>query len=82
MTSCAETADENEAINLAANVPLVDIIVNIDMFNSRFEDRLKILTIVQELFEHSNSMQKLMNQHGEYIMAMMTKKYSGSFDAN
>ena len=78
----AETADENEAINLAANVPLIDIIVNIDMFNSRFENKIKILTIIQELFQFSSSMQKLMNQHGEYILAVLIKKYSGSFEAN
>lgn len=56
-----ESADANidEVVNLSSRVPLVDIIINIDLFTSHFEDRNKVLRIIKELFNHCTTMKKL-----------------------
>ena len=58
-----ETGDadpnSNEVVNLTSHVPLVDIIINIDLFTAHFEDRNKVLRIIKELFNHCTSMKKL-----------------------
>ena len=40
----------NESINLSSGVPLVDLVVNIDMFNSELNHSYKIMHIIKELF--------------------------------
>ena len=37
-------------------IPMVDIIINIDLFTSHFEDRNKVLRIIKELYNHCTSM--------------------------
>ena len=49
----------DEVVNLSSHVPLVDIIINIDLFTSHFEDRNKVLRIIKELFNHCTTMKKL-----------------------
>ena len=41
-------------------VPLVDIILNIDLFCTHFEDKTKVLTIIKELFNHCTDMKRLL----------------------
>jgi len=48
-----------EVVALVSNVPLVDIIINIDLFTSHFEDRNKVLRIIKELFNHCTTMKRL-----------------------
>ena len=57
------------------NVPLVDIIINIDLFTATFEDRNKILTIVKELFNHCNHMKRLLLTHHKIIIINLLEKY-------
>ena len=45
---------------IVTNIPIVDIIVNIDMFTAHFEDRNKVLMIIKELYSHCTTMKKLL----------------------
>ena len=54
---------------------MVDIIINIDIFTSNFEHRNKVLRIIKELFDHCNSMKKLLLKHGKIILGVLMKKY-------
>jgi hypothetical protein len=56
-------------------IPIVDIIINIDLFTSHFEDRNKVLRIIKELYNHCTSMKKLMSKHGELILKVLLRKY-------
>ena len=56
-------------------IPIVDIIINIDLFTSHFEDRNKVLRIIKELYNHCTSMKKLMSKHSELILKVLLRKY-------
>jgi hypothetical protein len=56
-------------------IPMVDIIINIDLFTSHFEDRNKVLRIIKELYNHCTSMKKLMSKHGGLILKVLLRKY-------
>ena len=60
---------------IITNIPLVDIIINIDIFNGHFEDRQKILRIVKEIYNHCTSMKKLLLKHGKLILSVLIAKY-------
>ena len=57
------------------NIPLVDIVINIDLFTAQFEDRNKVLRIVKELFNHCTTMKKLLLKHGKLILPALLRKY-------
>jgi len=63
------------ANNVTTNIPLVDIIINIDLFTAHFEDRSKVVRIVKELFNHCTSMKKLLLKHGKTILPALMFKY-------
>ena len=56
-------------------VPLLDMIINIDWFTGHFEDRTKVLRIIKELFNHCTAMKKFLNKHAFLIMAVLISKY-------
>jgi len=45
---------------IQTNVPILDIILNINLFTANFEDRNKVLTIIKELFNHCTAMKRLL----------------------
>jgi hypothetical protein len=55
-------------LHILTNIPLVDILINIDWFTAHFEDRNKILRIIKELFNHCTTMKKLLLKHGNLIL--------------
>ena len=63
------------ASKIQTNIPLVDIVINIDMFTAHFEDRRKVLRIIKELFNHCTSMKKLLLKHGKIILPALLYKY-------
>lgn len=60
---------------LSTNVPLLDIIINIDLFTAHFGDRNKIVRIIKELFNHCTNMKKLLLKHGHLILSILMRKY-------
>ena len=56
-------------------MPLVDIIINIDLFTSHFEDRNKVLRIIKELFNHCTDMKRLLQKHNKLIISNLISKY-------
>jgi hypothetical protein len=58
--SVKDQITDNEAGWLTTHIPLVDIIVNIDLFTAHFEDRNKMLRIIKELFNHCTTMKRLL----------------------
>jgi len=63
------------ATKVLTNIPLVDIVINIDLFTAHFEDRRKVLRIIKELFNHCTSMKKLLLKHGKIILPALLYKY-------
>ena len=62
-------------VHILTNIPLVDILINIDWFTAHFEDRNKVLRIIKELFNHCTSMKKLLLKHGDLILSVLMSKY-------
>lgn len=62
-------------MHILTNIPLVDILINIDWFTAHFEDRNKILRILKELFNHCTTMKKLLLKHGHLILSVLMSKY-------
>lgn len=60
---------------IETGIPLVDIIVNIDLFTAHFEDRNKVLTIIKELFNHCTNMKRLLQKHSKLILTNLMNKY-------
>ena len=76
----SKVPDLNTALNegklhILTNIPLVDILINIDWFTAHFEDRNKILRILKELFNHCTTMKKLLLKHGNLILSILMSKY-------
>lgn len=67
--------DQDMMGTIITGIPLVDIIINIDLFTAHFEDRNKILTIVKELFNHCNNMKRLLLEHHKLILTNLMDKY-------
>lgn len=62
-------------MHILTNIPIVDILINIDWFTAHFEDRNKILRILKELFNHCTTMKKLLLKHGDLILTVLMSKY-------
>ena len=60
---------------LTTTIPMVDIIVNIDLFTASFEDRNMVLRIIKELYNHCTTMKKLLLKHGKLILAILMREY-------
>lgn len=60
---------------MSSGVPIVDIIVNIDMFTAKYEDSSKMTKIMVQMFKNSREMRKLLHMHGELILTVLVKKY-------
>jgi hypothetical protein len=60
-----------ETVNLSSGVPLVDMVVNIDMFTASFDDMHKITAVIKEIFQKSKPMRKLFHKHGEFILTVL-----------
>jgi hypothetical protein len=57
----AKNLKDSEMIGqIEIGVPLIDIILNINLFAAHFEDRSKVLTIIKEMFSHCNMMKRLL----------------------
>ena len=65
----------SETVNLSSGVPLVDMVVNIDMFTASFDDTHKITAVIKEMFQNSKPMRKLFHKHGELILTVLIEKY-------
>mmetsp|Transcript_3392 Transcript_3392/g.5717 ORF Transcript_3392/g.5717 Transcript_3392/m.5717 type:complete len:138 (+) Transcript_3392:201-614(+) len=61
--------------NPITNIPLVDIIINIDYFTTTHEDREKVLRIVKDLFNHCTTMKRLLMKHHKLILNVLMSKY-------
>lgn len=62
-------------LHILTNIPIVDILINIDWFTAHFEDRNKILRIFKELFNHCTTMKRLLLKHGDLILSVLMSKY-------
>jgi hypothetical protein len=60
---------------IETEIPLIDIMVNIDLFTAHFEDRNKVLCIIKELFNHCTTMKRLLQKHGKLILTNLMDKY-------
>ena len=69
------TAKDGVSSTLSTNVPLLDIILNIDLFTAHFGDRQKVVRIIKELFNHCTNMKKLLLKHGNLILNILMRKY-------
>ena len=58
-----------------SNIPLVDIVIQIDLFTAHFEDRSKVLRIIKELYNHCTTMKKLLLKHGKMVLPILLTKY-------
>ena len=63
------------ATRVKTNIPLVDIVINIELFTAHFEDRRKVMRIIKELFNHCTSMKKLLLKHKSIILPALLYKY-------
>jgi len=70
-----DTALHQGNLHILTNIPLVDILINIDWFTAHFEDRNKVLRVVKELFNHCTTMKKLLLKHGDLILSVLMSKY-------
>jgi len=55
--------DQEMKGTVITSTPIVDIILNVDLFTVQFEDRNKVLTIVKTLFNHCTNMKRLLLSH-------------------
>lgn len=67
-------------LHLLSDVPLVDIIINIDWFTVRFDDKKKVLRILKNLFNNCTSFKKLLLKHHTFIMTVLLSKYDKQCD--
>lgn len=56
-------------------MPLLDIILNIHCFTAHFDDRLKLIMIIKDLFKNCNSFKKLLFEHSNLILSVLLGKY-------
>ena len=75
MESISNQRPETMIGTVFTKVPLVDIIVNIDLFTASFEDKNKVLTIMKELYNHCNSMKRLLMKHDRLVLCNLMDKY-------
>ena len=69
------TALDGVSSTLSTNIPLLDVIINIDLFTAHFGDRNKVVRIIKELFNHCTNMKKLLLKHGKLILNILMLKY-------
>lgn len=65
----------SDGIDVETQIPIIDILIHIDWFTDRFEDRNKVSTILKELYNHCTSMKKLLLKHGNLILTVLLNKY-------
>jgi hypothetical protein len=70
-----EAPEISSGEHVSTGIPLVDCILNIDLFTAHFEDRNKVLRIVKELFNHCTTMKKLLQKHNKLILHVLMSKY-------
>ena len=56
-------------------IPLLDIILNIDLFTSRLDDKKKVLRILKTLFNNCTPFKKLLLRHHHLIISVLLSKY-------
>jgi len=61
--------------SIETGIPIIDIILNIDLFTAHFEDRNKVLTIIKELFNHCTTMKMLLQKHAKLVLTNLMDKY-------
>ena len=61
--------------SVITSIPIIDIILNIDLFTVQFEDRNKVLTIIKNLFNHCTNMKRLLLNHNKLILTNLMEKY-------
>jgi hypothetical protein len=61
--------------SIETGIPIIDIIVNIDLFTAHFEDRSKVLTIIKEMFNHCTTMKRLLQKHNKLVLTNLMEKY-------
>lgn len=47
--------------HVMSGVPLLDIIINIDWFTAHFDDRIKVMKILKDIFNECKSFKRLMH---------------------
>lgn len=67
-------------MHVLTGVPLVDIIINIDWFTARFDDKKKVLRILKNLFNNCTSFKKLLLKHHSLILTVLLSKYDRQCD--
>ena len=65
----------NSSSGMFTGIPLIDIILDIDLFTAHFEDRNKVLRIIKEFFNHCTDMKKLLAKHNKLIIHKLIEKY-------
>ena len=60
---------------IETGIPLIDIMLNIDLFTAHFEDRNKVLCIIKELFNHCTNMKRLLQKNSKLILTNLMDKY-------
>lgn len=61
--------------SVITSIPIIDIMLNIDLFTVQFEDRNKVLTIIKHLFNHCTNMKRLLLNHHKLILTNLIEKY-------
>ena len=67
--------DQDMKGSVITTIPIIDIILNIDLFTVQFEDRNKVLTIIKNLFNHCTNMKRLLLNHHTLILTNLMEKY-------
>jgi hypothetical protein len=57
------------------SIPIIDIILNINLFTVQFEDRNKILLVIKALYNNCNNMKRLLLNHHKLILTNLMDKY-------
>ena len=61
--------------SVITSIPIVDVMMNIDLFTVQFEDRNKVLTIIKNVFNHCTNMKRLLLNHHKLILTNLMEKY-------
>lgn len=61
--------------SVITSIPIIDIMLNIDLFTVQFEDRNKVLTILKNLYNHCTNMKRLLLTHHKLILTNLIEKY-------
>jgi hypothetical protein len=61
--------------SVITSIPIIDIMLNIDLFTVQFEDRNKVLSIIKHMYNHCVNMKRLLLNHHKLILTNLIEKY-------